>query len=114
MYRIPLICSLIAALVAQPLANDDVLEPSIEIEVLAALDRAAKVKCEHSAANRAFAASYVTNNLSATEIAVRLVSTQKADGRWYSGTNDVTFAARAILARLVGLAASTNTPSSKK
>ena len=41
-----------------------------------------------------------TNGLSRTEIAIRLVSAQKADGRWYSGTNDVTSAAVEILESL--------------
>ncbi len=38
-----------------------------------------------------------TNGLSATEIAIKLVSSQRADGRWLSGTNDVTAAAIQIL-----------------
>ena len=41
-----------------------------------------------------------TNGLSATEIAIKLVSSQRADGRWLSGTNDVTAAAIQILLSL--------------
>ena len=41
-----------------------------------------------------------TNGLSATEIAIKLVSSQRADGRWLSGTNDVTAAAIRILLSL--------------
>ncbi len=41
-----------------------------------------------------------TNGLSATEIAIKLVSSQRADGRWLSGTNDVTAAAVQILLSL--------------
>ena len=41
-----------------------------------------------------------TNGLSATAIAIKLVSSQRADGRWFSGTNDVTDAAIQILLSL--------------
>ena len=41
-----------------------------------------------------------TNGLSATEIAIKLVSSQRADGRWLSGTNDVTATAIQILLSL--------------
>ena len=41
-----------------------------------------------------------TNGLSATEIAIKLVSSQRVDGRWLSGTNDVTAAAIQILLSL--------------
>ena len=41
-----------------------------------------------------------TNGLTRTEIALKLVSAQKSDGRWLSGTNDVTSAALEILKSL--------------
>ena len=41
-----------------------------------------------------------TNGLSATAIAIKLVSSQRADGRWLSGTNDVTDVAVKILLSL--------------
>lgn len=41
-----------------------------------------------------------TNGLSATAIALKLVSAQGADGRWYVGTNDVTVTALRILRTL--------------
>ena len=49
-----------------------------------------------------FARLYETNGLNATEAAIRLVSTQRPDGRWLVGTNDVTAAAVQILNRLSG------------
>ena len=42
----------------------------------------------HSITNAAFIADI--SSLSATERAIRIVSAQKADGRWYDGTNDIT------------------------
>ena len=41
-----------------------------------------------------------TNGLSATAIALKLVSAQGADGRWHVGTNDVTVTALRILRTL--------------
>ena len=40
--------------------------------------------------------------MSATETAIALISAQKSDGRWFSGTNEVTGAAVEILRRLSG------------
>lgn len=97
---------LIALLVAQPLANDDVLEPSVENEVAHALERAVAAKTETrraaTSAETDFARLYATNGLSATDKAIRLVSAQQADGRWLVGTNDVTRVAVAILRNLMG------------
>ena len=85
-----------AAFVAQPLVSEDVLEPSLANEAAHALDVAATNAPPVSAAVAAGAFAW-TNGLSRTAIAVRLVSSQRADGRWLSGTNDVTSAACTIL-----------------
>lgn len=110
---------LAAALVAQPLVNEDVLEPSVENEVVHALARApqeaampqcaATSKCAAtpkgdatllSRAEKLYLHSFATNGLSATDRAIRLVSSQQADGRWRVGTNDVTRVAVLLLHRL--------------
>ena len=92
---------LAAALVAQPLVNEDVLEPSVENEVVHALARAPKGDATLlSRAERLYLHSFATNGLSATDRAIRLVSSQQADGRWRVGTNDVTRAAVLLLHRL--------------
>ena len=97
---------LAVSLTVQPLADEDVLEPSIQNEVDHALSIAPAVTnlppCAVSnllktAANGDF---FATNGLSRTAIAIRLVSAQKRDGRWFIGTNDVTFAALEILRSL--------------
>ena len=95
---------LLSVLVAQPLANEDVLEPSVENEVAHALSRAPRAVAAQSPspAERAFVGLYATNGLSASAAAIRLVSSQQADGRWRAGTNDVTRAAVALLRRLLG------------
>lgn len=109
---------LVALLVAQPLANEDVLEPSVENEVTHALARApqeaattqgdatraeavrpTQPKAFLSRAEKLYLHTFATNGLSATDRAIRLVSTQQADGRWRVGTNDVTRAAVMILKR---------------
>ena len=103
-----------ALLVAQPLANEDVLEPSVENEVAHALARAGLVQTparELTRTERDLLQSYATNGLSVTAKAIRLVSSQQADGRWRSGTNDVTRAAVAILRGLVGVDESEAKPS---
>jgi len=91
-----------AFMVAQPLVDEDVLEPSIENEVFHALD-IAPTNAPPCAISRdeAVAALVGTNRLSATERAIRLVSSQKADGRWFSGTNDVTRIAVDLLSSLL-------------
>jgi len=77
---------------AHPLANEDVLEPSVMNEVEHAIARA-PTNSPPGAASTPFP----TNGLSRTALALRLVSSQRADGRWLSGTNDVTAAARRLL-----------------
>lgn len=104
---------LAAALVAQPLVNEDVLEPSVENEVVHALARTPKVDATLqeaatpkgdatllSRAEKLYLHTFATNGLSATDRAIRLVSSQQADGRWRVGTNDVTRAAVLLLHRL--------------
>ena len=80
-----------AIVTAQPLVNEDVLEPSVRNEVLHALSLAP------TNAPAATVPAAWTNGQSRTQVAIRLVSAQKADGRWLVGTNDVTAAAVGIL-----------------
>ena len=86
--------ALAVAISANPLANEDVLEPSVLNEVEHAIARAPT--------NSPPCAPWrpVTNAVSATEMAIRLVSAQRSDGRWLQGTNDVTEAAVRILREL--------------
>jgi len=84
------------AITAQPLVSEEVLEPSVENEVRHALARSPTNSPPATAEvqSRAFA---WTNGLGRSAVAVRLVSKQRADGRWLCGTNDVTSAAVRIL-----------------
>ena len=84
-----------AALTAQPLVNEDVLEPSVRNEVRHALSLAP------TNAPVAMALPLSTNGLNRTQIAIGLVSAQKGDGRWFVGTNDVTSAAVELLKELL-------------
>ena len=79
---------------AEPLADVNVLEPSVRNEVDRALDLA---PTSTVASTVGVASLFPTNGLSATELAVGLVSRQRADGRWLAGTNDVTAAAVELL-----------------
>lgn len=91
---------ILAVLVAHPLVNEDVLEPSVENEVAHALACATRLPpsaVTNIAANVAFAEYYATNGLSANEKAIKLVSEQRSDGRWFVGTNEVTWAAMKVL-----------------
>ena len=96
-------------LTAQPTVSPDVLEPSVQNEVDHARARAPRGRTPQAEATNActaamadFARLYETNGLTATDAAIRLVSTQRPDGRWLVGTNDVTAAAVRILDRLSG------------
>ena len=89
------VLALAAVLTAQPLVNEEVLEPSVCNEVRHALAVAP------TNAPAATALPIATNGLSRTQIAVGLVSAQKGDGRWLVGTNDVTSAAVAVLKELL-------------
>ena len=87
--------ALAAALTAQPLVNEDVLEPSVRNEVRHAL-RVAPTNAPPAAS-----LPISTNGLNRTQIAIGLVSAQKGDGRWFVGTNDVTSAAVELLKELL-------------
>lgn len=84
-----------AVLTAQPLVNEDVLEPSVLNEVRHAL----QVAPTNAPATAAL--PIATNGLNRTQIAIGLVSAQKGDGRWFVGTNDVTSVAVEILKELL-------------
>lgn len=98
---------LLAAAFFQPLVNADVLEPSVRNEVEHAIERAPAAKDAIAPSNTAVKVEaalqrdiFGTNGLDKTQIAIKLVSAQKSDGRWLSGTNDVTKAALEILKAL--------------
>ena len=83
--------ALTVSITAQPLVNEDVLEPSVCNEVRHALSLAP------TNAPTATVLPAWTNGQNRTQIAIRLVSSQRADGRWLVGTNDVTSAAIELL-----------------
>ena len=81
---------------AQPLANEEVLEPSVQNEVDHALNVASTNAVPPSAAGRDFARLYTTNGMNATERAIALVSAQR-DGCWFwQGTNVTPVAVRLL------------------
>ena len=80
------------AISAHPLVNEDVLEPSVRNEAHHALSIAPT-----NAPPAAEIPLAWTNGQDRTQVVIRLVSAQKADGRWLAGTNDVTSAAVEIL-----------------
>ena len=82
-------------LTAQPLVNEDVLEPSVRNEVQHALSIAP------TNAPMAMVLPIPTNGLNRTQIAIGLVAAQKGDGRWFVGTNDVTSVAIELLKELL-------------
>ena len=84
-----------AVITAQPLVNEDVLEPSVRNEVRHALSLAP------TNAPASATLPIPTNGLNRTQIAIGLVSAQNADGRWLAGTNDVTSAATELLKELL-------------
>ena len=84
-----------AVLTAHPLVNEDVLEPSVRNEVRHALSLAP------TNVPPAVTIPLATNGLNRTQIAIGLVSAQKADRRWFVGTNDVTSAAVELLKELL-------------
>lgn len=91
----PIALAFAVVLTAQPLVNEDVLEPSVRNEVRHALSIAP------TNAPAATALPISTNDLNRTQIAIGLVSSQKGDGRWLIGTNDVTSAAVELLKELL-------------
>ncbi len=89
-------CVLFLTLVAlggQPLVDADVLEPSVQNEVDHARNQAPTNAPPITLTGDLFA----TNGLTKTDIAIKLISAQRADGCWYLGTNNVTRAALDIL-----------------
>jgi len=79
------------------------LEPSVQNEVDHALARApvrTGEKVRGGDGKNLVVLPFPTNGMSRTDIAIRLVSEQKADGRWRVGTNDVTAAAVRLLKAL--------------
>ena len=86
-----LVIALAVTITAQPLVNENVLEPSVRNEVRHALSLAP------TNAPPATILPAWTNGQSRTQVAIRLVSAQRADGRWLVGTNDVTSAAVELL-----------------
>ena len=90
MLKVPAIL-LAVSITAQPLVNEDVLEPSVRNEVRHALSLAP------TNAPAATVLPAWTNGQNRTQVAIRLVSAQRADGRWRVGTNDVTSAAIELL-----------------
>ena len=82
---------LAVSITAQPLVNENVLEPSVRNEVRHALSLAP------TNAPATTIPPVWTNGQNRTQIAIRLVSAQRADGRWLAGTNDVTSAAVELL-----------------
>lgn len=95
--------ALLALTVAfQPLPDPEVLEPSVRNEVDHAIGAAPAAALAAAQAPGALAGAsfFPTNGVSATDAAIALVSTQRSDGRWLDGTNDVTAAALRILLSL--------------
>ena len=86
---------------AHPLANEEVLEPSVQNEVDHALNVASTNAVPLTAAARDFARLYATNGMNATERATSLISSQK-DGCWYWLGTNVTPVAVRILRRTAG------------
>ena len=82
---------LAVSITAHPLVNEDILEPSVRNEVRHALAIAP------TNAPAASLPTAWTNGQNRTQIAIRFVSAQKADGRWLVGTNDVTAAVVELL-----------------
>lgn len=79
---------LAVSVAAGSFVSADVLEPSVENEVMHSLSKAP---------------SFVPAGGTLATGAVELVSMQKSDGRFFDGTNDVTFAAVRTLRKIVGV-----------
>ena len=86
---------------AQPLPNEEVLEPSVRNEVDHALRVASTNAVPPTVAGLHFARLYETNGMSATARAISLVSSQK-DGCWYWQGTNVTPVAVGLLRELQG------------
>lgn len=94
------VAALAAVLSLPALVDDDVLEESVRNEVDHALSRLPSPLPPDPKGADLAADIFGTNGLSASDIAIRLVSLQRGDGRWLVGTNDFTAAAAAILQSL--------------
>ena len=94
-----LVLALLAALVVQiPADPDGPLEPSVMNEVEHALARAPA--CATNAPPAVFGDIFATNGLSATAVAVSLVSRQDRAGEWIVNGTNATAEAVAILMSL--------------
>ena len=94
------VAALLAALFVQiPADPDGPLEPSVMNEVVHALGRAPE--CCATNAPVAFGDIFATNGLSASAVAVSLVSRQGSDGRWIVDGTNATAEAVSILSSLV-------------
>ena len=91
---------LAVTITANVINGPDALEPSVLNEVEHALSRA---PADTNAVRRAGGDVFATNGLSAAAVAIRLVSLQKADGRWVVGGTNFTHEAVAILEGVSGL-----------
>ena len=94
----PLVPALAVTITANVIGGGDALEPSVLNEVEHALALAPVETNAVTAAGDVFA----TNGLSATAVAIRLVSQQRSDGRWYVNGTNFTAEAVGILRRLGG------------
>ena len=94
--------AIIAAIEIGTIVSEDVLEPSVQNEVDHALSRADTAIA--AAASNSVAVAEIpvawTNGLAVTDKAIKLISLQRADGRWTDGTNDVTRSAASVLRTL--------------
>lgn len=87
-----------AAISLPALVSEDVLEPSVQNEVDHAISMGERALASET--NSLPRDVFGTNGLDNTAIALKLVSSQGPDGRWRSGTNDVTRLALEILRSL--------------
>ena len=95
----PLVPLLALTITASVINDEAALEPSVLNEVEHALDRAPAFRPgEGCVTTNAFA----TNGLTATAVAIRLVSQQKSDGGWIVNGTNCTTEAVAILSALAG------------
>ncbi len=81
---------LAVVITAQPLVDEDVLEPSVQNEVDHALDVAPTNDVAVTRASIDFHMLYTTNGMNATSRAISLVSSQTRGGRWVFRGEDVT------------------------
>ena len=91
-----------AVITAQPLANPEVLEPSVQNEVDHALSVASTNAVPLTAAGLEFARFHATNGLDATQRAISLISSQR-DGSWYWHGTNVTPVAVRLLRQVSGM-----------